>query len=173
MFCIFDVFIIGSSFHYLKMFDICVSSLFIVSCFFHVFRCRALSSRSLGHGLQSPNHHVSHLAGLSGRLDVHEHFFSLIYDARDVAPCRQNDTSRVQERLQLDYYRRRPTKRSSALSSHMHTSTVGNNHPSGCGDHAFERGCTSSFPPSPIYPPRQKTINCNSWRIKTVIVFVI
>ena len=81
--------------------------------------------------------------------------FFLIYDARDVAPYRQNDTSRVLERLRLDYCRRKPTKRSSALSSHMHTSTVGNNHPSDCGHHAFERGCTSSFPPFPFYSTQQ------------------
>ena len=53
-----------------------------------------------------------------------------------------NDTSPVLERLWLENYRRRPTKRSSALSSHMYKSKVKKNHPSDCGHHAFKHVVT-------------------------------
>ena len=48
-------------------------------------------------------------------------------------------------------HRRSPAKRSSALSSHMHTSKVRKNQPSDCGDHTFERRCTSSSQPSDLF----------------------
>ena len=40
--------------------------IFYFSIFLHSFRCRALSSRSLGFGRHSPNLLVSHLVGLTG-----------------------------------------------------------------------------------------------------------
>ena len=64
---------------------------------------------------------------------------SVIYDASDVAPYRQSDTSPVLERLWLGNYRKRPTKRNSSLSlfPHAHNKSQETNLPT--GHHTFEK----------------------------------
>ena len=73
-------------------------------------------------------------------------YFSFFHDLR----CKRRGSVPAPVRLWLEkIHNKRPTKRRSALSSHVHTSKVRKNHPSDCGHHAPGRW-QGLLPPSDL-----------------------